>query len=59
MKTFIITFRPKYEVDTHTMEIEAYNFAEAGGDLIPFNFADHTRTAVTPKGIEIYEPKQL
>lgn len=32
---------------------------KCGGDLIPFNFADHTRTAVTPKGIEIYEPKQL
>lgn len=29
MKTFIITFRPRYEVDTHTMEIQAYNFAEA------------------------------
>lgn len=29
MKTFIITFRPKYEVDTHTMEIEAYSFGDA------------------------------
>lgn len=29
MKTFIITFRPRYEVHTHTMEIEAYNFADA------------------------------
>lgn len=28
-----------------------------GGELVPFNFADHELTAVTPKGIEIYEKK--
>lgn len=30
-----------------------------GGDLRPFNFEDHELTAVTPKGIQIYESKKL
>jgi len=28
-----------------------------GGDLVAWIAADHERTAVTPKGIEIYEKK--
>lgn len=43
MKTFIITFRPKYEVDTHTMEIEAYNFAEAEQKFIDNEEEDYLR----------------
>ena len=43
MKTFIITFRPKYEVDTHTMEIEAYNFAEAEQKFLDNEEEDYLR----------------
>lgn len=43
MKIFIITFRPKYEVDTHTMEIEAYNFAEAEQKFLDNEEEDYLR----------------
>jgi len=40
---FIVTFRPRYEVDTHTEEIEAYNFANAEAKFLENEEEDYLR----------------